>query len=958
VPIDQEKLIDLIRSAGRLVGLKEILRVGGFDPGAQTKLKQTLRELVRDHRVFRDGKRFGIPGEKPKAKSGPGWKSGPPRHDSQRPARTGNVIEGVIHHHRDGFAFVKPVAGTDSEDIFMPPDEAAKALDHDRVVVEVVPGRGGKTMGRLVEVTSRTRVLVVGTYGEAKGRAWVTPRESELGEIRVPPTQLARPGDAVKVRLGVGGALFEGRGLLTGEVAGSLGTTEDHSLEVLSVAYAKGFHDEFPPDVMDEADRVELEVVVPKSQLTSLREHEGRASAHRAPARSHGKSRERPAPDEEERKRKRPDVSTLHAAHGNQRIDLRELPLVTIDGEDARDFDDAIYVEKQALGWRLVVAIADVSHYVTDGSALDAEALRRATSVYLPSRVIPMLPERLSNGVCSLKPNEDRLAMVADLLVNQLGATIQSDFYPAVIRSHARCTYNEVHGVLGGEQVPGRTKFRALFQCANDLALRLRKMRADRGAIDFDLPETRIQLKADGHPEKMVQRERLESHRLVEECMLAANEAVAKFFRTQGLPTVNRFHGLPDEERLEMFLGLLKAYGVKVPKGEMTSKALNDVLRTLAGHPEERALNQLALRSMMQAVYSSKEKGHYGLGAEDYLHFTSPIRRYPDLLVHRLLRVFWDKRRKHSGPRPTEEVERLESLAVQCSDRERAAMQVEREVNALYACLLMKDRVGEEFAATVCGLSENGFFVELDGLFVEGFVRGESIFPRFEFDPATYRLNFGNGRVVKVGQKAQVVLISVNLRKKQMEHQVIAFEGEERGALEATALKTHGTRRRFGRDEAGAKTGPGHQAAQHGRKPRGRSGDQRDSRSSGGDRSSAAPPRSSRTPRGKAGSRDRDFEAPPSRPFVRGPAKANSSEMETPARDRMPAWGRRREVSPTSNLPDDAPGAAAAEPRSEASPKKFDAREVLDRLWKERQAKAGGSGRETTARREGKRKGR
>ncbi len=756
--MNPDDVVRLISSARRLVGLKELLKVGEYSAGAQTELKRVLRELVRKGVLVREGKRFGAKGQKPIAKSGPAWQSPPAvlkktpnRLSHNKSERSGSrnaerrvgsessirtpkptqtrrkLVEGTIHHHRDGFAFVKALVGQDFEDVFVPPDEAARALDHDQVVIEIVPGRSNKTMGRLVEIKSRTRQLVVGIYHEAGKRAWVTPREKEVGAIRVPFTQLARPGDAVKVRLGVGEALFEAHDTLTGEVAGSLGSPDDHSVEVLSVAYAKGFHDEFPSEVMDESDDV-------------------------------------------------PIVVSDDEARGEKRRDLRSMPLVTIDGDDARDFDDAIYVEPKNDGWRLVVAIADVAHYVREDTALNTEALRRATSVYLPRRVLPMLPERLSNGICSLKPNEDRLCMVADMAIDRQGRTTKTELYPAVMRSHARCTYGEVHRVLTGEEVAGRTQFRRLFENAQALAVTLRKMRFDRGAIDFEIAETKVVLNGEGLPVGMERRERWESHRLVEECMLAANEAVARFFRERELPTVNRFHGDPDEDRLHTFIRLLNVYGIAVPTGEMTSKMLNQVLAQLQGHPEQRALNQLALRSMMQAVYSVEQSGHYGLGAQDYLHFTSPIRRYPDLLVHRLLKACWAVARR-SGRREVE-IDKLEALAVQCSERERAAMQVEREVNALYACLLIKDRLGEEFQGTVCGLSENGFFVELDEVLVEGFVPGESVASRFEFDALNHCMRFGSGRVVKIGNKLSVVVTNVNLSKKQIEFQASAFPAD------------------------------------------------------------------------------------------------------------------------------------------------------------------------------------
>lgn len=792
--IDEEQVLALVQSAGRLVGIKELLRAGGLNPGEQTLLKRILRDLVKEGRLERDGKRFGVPGKEHSRKSGPAWdakapasvraKAGvtpgfkksapgakPPRVRDEAPAfapkgkkkfeakelapakpasarSSGpNLIEGIINHHPDGFAFVRALTGK-SEDVFIPPDQARKALDHDRVMVEVVPQRGGRTLGRIVEVKRRTRQHVVGTYWEQKGLAWVEPREAELGLIDVPKTQLARPGDLVKVTLGLAEKVLRGHEhRLTGEVSGSLGSEADHSVEVLSVAFSRGFQDEFPDEVMAEADAFPIELT--KADL------EGRR-------------------------------------------DLRDMQLVTIDGEDARDFDDAIFVDPLDHGWRLVVAIADVSHYVTPGSALNTEGLNRATSVYLPGRVLPMLPERLSNGLCSLKPNEDRLCMVADMVIDHSGVTTKTEIYAAVMNSKARCTYTEVHQVLNGESVPHREFLKPMLIEAHRLMKALNKMRVARGAVDFDLPETRPELDDKGLPVKLVRRERWESHRLVEECMLAANEAVAREFREAGRVTVNRFHGEPDEDRLSAFLTLLGAYGIKIPSGKIGSKQLNQILKELDGHPEQKALHQLALRSMMQAVYSSETSGHYGLGAEDYLHFTSPIRRYPDLLVHRLLKHWWKTKRELSDA----ELEELESMAQHSSERERAAMLVEREVNALYSCLLMKDKVGESFAATVSSLAEHGFFVELDDLWVEGLVKGETVYPDFEFDQSTYRITYSNGREVKVGLKCTVTLAAVNLSKKQMDFVVEGFADEDEALTPYAANKKRPSKGRGGSDRS------------------------------------------------------------------------------------------------------------------------------------------------------------
>lgn len=970
--LDSQHILQLVQTAGRPVGVKELLSAGGLNPGVQTELKRVLRELVKNGSILRDGKRFRPADQpKPKQKSGPAWQGKPPeKAHKQAPARhaappstrkprfheeeaeaprkkgpprtreTRNpTVIGIIHHHRDGFAFVKPIVGQTSEDLFIPPDEARKALDHDQVEVEVLPGRDGRTMGRVLGVKSRTRQLVIGTYQEGGRGAWVTPREVELGDIRVPKTQLARPGDVVKVKLGVGGALTGGEGL-TGEVAGSLGSDADHSVEVLSVAFSKGFQDEFPPEVMDEADGIGLEV------------------------------------SEKEAKAER-------------RRDLRNIPLMTIDGEDARDFDDAVFCEDHPRGWRLVVAIADVSHYVQQDTALDQEALRRATSVYLPGRVLPMLPERLSNGICSLKPDVDRLCMVADMVIDKRGETLESDIYPGVMRSAARCTYTEVHKVLNGEHVPGRSELSDHFVRLNTLAKTLTAMRLERGAIDFDLPEQRVELREDGLPERLVRRERWESHRLVEECMLAANEAVARFFREQDLPTVNRYHGPPDEDRLEQFLTLLGAYGIHPPKGEFTSKSLNEVLKQLEGHPEQRALNQLALRSMMQAVYSSQNAGHYGLGAEDYLHFTSPIRRYPDLLVHRLLKELWKRGKKRlSQEQLDDEEQRLEGLSVQCSERERAAMQVEREVNQLYSCLLLKDRIGEDHPGTVAGLTDNGFYVQLEELWVEGFVRGETVYPDFEFDQSTYRITFGNGLVVKVGAKCQVRILAVNLERKQIDFQVLELEGAEVEAQEVEAPRRSFDRRPArggggdfrgrGRGQERESRGGGDRGGDRGDKKqwrsqdrggrfgpsKGKSQDSRPSRFGGAQRTAEAPAQrhEQRPSRGFRGN-ERAEQGSTQRFGRIDPRGGNPARFERPEKGRFEKFektdkrpqGARFADRPRRAQPPPQPWEKKPEPTEEDErPRKsedqqqqqaggkFDARAVLDRLWRER---GGGGGR-------------
>ncbi|HLL00045.1 MAG TPA: ribonuclease R [Myxococcaceae bacterium] len=726
-----EQLKQFLVDADHPLGVKELLRLAGLHAGHQTAIKRALRELVRQGQVIKDGKRFRVDEEPPaRAEPSEGRRKGrkgpiPTRSESMQ-------MEGTLSVHRDGYGFVRPMSG-EGEDIFLPPGEAARALDKDRVVVELV-GRQGKTEGRLVRVVDRRRELVVGHYMEQGGgrHALVQPNDNSLqGPIRVPRTQMARDGDMVKVRLGVGAQLLDpGEGLF-GEVAGSLGRPGDPSVEVLSIAYGQGFNDEFPPEAMDEADRVV------------------------------------PTVTEEE-------------ARGEHRRDLRSMPLITIDGEDARDFDDAVYAEPQGSGWRLVVAIADVTHYVREGTALNAEALRRATSVYLPDRVLPMLPERLSNGICSLRPDEDRLCMVADMVFDAGARLLSYELYPGVMRSVARCTYNEVQDVLDGKDVPHRNRLRPLFERLLAVSRALRAMRKERGAIDFDLPEHKVVMGEDGMPERMEKRERRESHRLIEECMLAANEAVAKFFQDEELPSVYRFHGEPDEQKLASFGALAQAYGFNLRFDDgISSKELDAFISQLEGHPEQRALNQLLLRSMMQAVYSASRVGHYGLAAEHYLHFTSPIRRYPDLLVHRLLKGYWVRKgKKRSQAAVDKEETQLEDMAEQSSERERAAMQVEREVVSFYATLLMKDRVGEEFDATVSSITDFGFFVELDEEHIEGLIKTESVGFGGKLDKLTHALVYPDGRRIRVGQSCRVQLVSVSTQLRRIDFAALEIDGK------------------------------------------------------------------------------------------------------------------------------------------------------------------------------------
>ena len=720
------------RAEGKLLSLPELLQRARLHPGERGDAKKVLRDLVREGLVRGVGKRYLIARTAAPAPERSGRRA--PTQGSQVPGRR---LLGLFTRHRDGFGFVARLDRA-GPDLYVSPGDTAQAVDGDLVQFEIFPGRRGP-QARVAEVVQRGRRMVLGAYQGRGAESFVVPAEPELPPvIPVPEARGVRNAEVVKVWL-------EGHGgPLRGEVLEKISDPAAPSAEVLKVAYSHGFADVFPDEVAAEAEAV---------------------------------------PD-----RVRPE-------DWEGRRDLTGLRLVTIDGEDARDFDDAVYVEKlqgRRGGFRLVVAIADVSHYVRPGSPLDAEALRRGTSVYFPGMVLPMLPERLSNGVCSLNPEVERLCVVADLRVGPQGEPAGTAVYAAVMRSAARCTYAEVARVLDGERVPHREFLRDDFERMAELQEILGRMRRRRGSIDFDLPESRIVLGEGGVPLAIERRPRNRAHRIVEEFMLAANEAVARWFGERDLPTIYRVHGLPDEDKLRTFLDLASAQGFEVPTAQAGPVALSDLLDRLAGHPQQRALNQLLLRAMMQAVYSPENIGHFGLAAEHYLHFTSPIRRYPDLVVHRLLReaARWRGEREVRRPRAGE----LERIALLSSERERSAMQAERDVHAYHAALFMRDRVGERSPGTVAAVAEFGLFVELRRWFVEGLVRAEDLGESFELDAAGHALvEKRTGRAFRVGDGVEVEVAAVDPVRRRIDlYLVEAGEARVRKRVERARADRRG----------------------------------------------------------------------------------------------------------------------------------------------------------------------
>ena len=627
----------------------------------------------------------------------------PPSHGVSR----GRFVTGVLHLKPEGYGFVSPILGGSGrqDDVFVPPRRNRGALDGDVVRVTVERGRDGRLAGEVAEIVERRRQLVLGTYRAQAKATWVEPHDRAFSDaIPVARDPRIKDGDIVKVRL-----QRDGEAPVRGEIVGHLGSRADPRFEILAAAYAEGFSDEFDSATLLAAQSI---------------------------------------PDH------------VHPEEAVVRRDLRPLPLVTIDGEDARDFDDAVHVSRVGSGYRLVVAIADVAHYVKPGGALDREALRRGTSVYFPGMVLPMLPERLSNGICSLNPDVDRLCMVCDLALDSEGRPLQAEIYEAVMRSHARLTYTKVAAALEDHPDPEVRPLLGELRTAHELARKLTARRRARGSIDFDLPEAKIVLAEDGTVSEIVRRPRNDAHRLIEEFMLAANEAVARFFDVRGLPTVYRIHDQPDEEKLEAFAQLARLHGFDLPE-EPSPGELNELLERLQGKPQQKALNALLLRAMMQAQYSPDNIGHFGLAAPTYLHFTSPIRRYPDLMVHRLLKEHWAR-----GGSPMRQSERdeqeafLAGVAAQCSERERAAMKAERDIDAYYAAVFMVDRVGEEFEAVVGGVADFGLFCELEEVYVEGLIPKDQLGDQVELDEEHHRLRVGKtGRSFGVGDELRVRVV-------------------------------------------------------------------------------------------------------------------------------------------------------------------------------------------------------
>jgi ribonuclease R len=585
-----------------------------------------------------------------------------------------SLVVGRVKIHPDGYGFVIPEKEGE-EDVFISPRNLKEAMHGDRVVARIESIRKKGKEGSVIRILERKTRKVVGRFMRAKNYSYVIPEDERLlQEVFIPDgeTKRARPNQMVVAEIT---RYPTERARPEGRVTHILGYPDDPEIEPQIIIHKYDLPHRFSSAALKEAQTLP------------------------------------PTPSSNEYR---------------DRVDLREIPTFTIDGENARDFDDAVSIEREKdRGLKLYVSISDVSHYVREKTSLDEEAYLRGTSVYFPDRAVPMFPPELSNQICCLHPRLDRLTLTAELRYDANGERRGVQFYPSVIRSHERLTYTLVRKILVDEDAELRREFKHLLpslELMADLCRELRRRRTGRGTIDFDLPEPEVILNLQGETEDIIRTEKNLAHQMIEEFMIAANEAVAHFMEEKGFPFVYRIHEPPQKKSIDEFRRFISHLGYKMRKdSDHSPKEFQKVLSDVKGRPEERVVNNVLLRSMKWAKYSAKNLGHFGLASDSYTHFTSPIRRYPDLIVHRLLkRVLSKKEIKISEKALAHRAEYL-------SNRERVAMEAEREILDRYRVRFMKDKVGEEFKGIISGVMAFGFFVELEDIFVEGLVRVTSI---------------------------------------------------------------------------------------------------------------------------------------------------------------------------------------------------------------------------------------
>jgi len=642
-----------------------------------------------------------------------------------------NLVRGRLTGHAKGFAFVIPdEPGMD--DIFIPPGEMNNALHGDTVLVRVSSQTSGtRREGAVVRIIERGLTQIVGTYTESKHFGFVIPDEKKFaGDIFIPKnaSKGAVEGHKVVVKLTT---YPEGRMSAEGEVIEILGHKNDPGVDILSVIHSYGLPLAFPEEVLEQANQT---------------------------------------PDE------------INPEEIKNRRDLRDEVIVTIDGADAKDLDDAVTVKKLDNGnYKLGVHIADVSYYVQEGSPIDREAYERGTSVYLVDRVIPMIPHRLSNGICSLNPKVDRLTLSCEMEITSEGEVVQHEIFQSVIKTTERMTYSDVNKILVDKDEELREKYASLvpmFEDMEELAAILRKKRMTRGAIDFDFKESKILVDKDGKPTDVVIRERSVAEKLIEEFMLVANETVAEHFHWLDVPFIYRIHEDPKEDKLQRFFEFITNFGLVV-RGTANSvhpRALQEIIEAVQGKPEEMVVSTVMLRSMQQAKYYPESLGHFGLSTEFYTHFTSPIRRYPDLIVHRLIRTYLIEGKLDEATRAKWNAQ-LDEIAEHTSKMERRAVDAEREVDDLKKTEFMEDKIGQQFDGIISSVTNFGMFVELPNT-IEGLVHvSYMVDDYYRFDERHYAMiGERTGNVYRIGDEITVEVVNVNKDERSIDFSIVGMK--------------------------------------------------------------------------------------------------------------------------------------------------------------------------------------
>ena len=645
-----------------------------------------------------------------------------------------NLVRGRVQGHAKGFAFILPDE-EGHDDVYVNSGDLGSAMNGDIVLVRLHPkATGTRPEGQVVRIIERGTTEVVGTYSDQKSYGFVVADDKRIAnDIFIPKESKKGAVDGHKVVVKIT-KYPEGRMSAEGEIVKVLGHKNDPGMDIISIIYKHGIPIEFPDAVIEHANSV---------------------------------------------------PETIDPSDLKGRRDLRDETIVTIDGADAKDLDDAVHVKRLENGHFLLgVHIADVTNYVTEGSPIDKEAAERATSVYLVDRVIPMIPHRLSNGICSLNPQVDRLTLSCEMEINPQGQVVTHEIFQSVIKTTERMTYADVNKILVDKDEETRARYEGLvsfFEDMEELAAILRKKRFDRGAIDFDFKEAKVLVDEEGKATDVVLRTRSVAEKLIEEFMLAANETVAEHFHWLKLPFVYRIHEDPDTEKLNKFLEFITNFGYVVRGNANTvhPRALQMLLEEVRGEPEETVISTVMLRSMKQAKYDTNSVGHFGLSTEFYTHFTSPIRRYPDLLVHRLIRTYLIKGKTDEETQARMR-ETLPDLTRHASEMERRAVEAERDTDSVKKAQYMEDKIGETFDGMISGVTSFGLFVELENT-IEGLVHVSYLTDDYyRYDEKQYAMiGERTGQVFRIGDSIEIRVVNVNVEESSIDFEIVGMKPRE-----------------------------------------------------------------------------------------------------------------------------------------------------------------------------------